>query len=110
MGRAHPVDAAPFGHAHQVNMFGVDECRNHVARDNEVVRTLPRLLQPDEYKPLVVIAALAGSQGGLSAARQDVRCPRAPCITMGAFRDFAGIGGRDQIASLQPNMTWLVRR
>ena len=41
--------------ARQVNMFGVDEYRNDVARDDEVIRAIPRLLQPDEHKPLVIL-------------------------------------------------------
>ena len=79
MGGARSLAPAPLGRARQVNMHGVDECRDDVARDDEVVWALRGLLQPDEHEPLVV--GLGGDlvmERDAMPVRADVCLCRAP--------------------------------
>src|SRR5215831_11759402 len=101
MGGACSLAPAPLGRSRQVNMLGVDECRDDVARDDEVVRALPGLFQPDEHKPLVV-----GWGGDLIMERDpipvrvDVFLCRAPKLEIGhAGTGSLGLNG-DQPAGL----------
>jgi len=67
MGGARSLAPALLRRARHVNMSGVDEYRNDVARDDKVVWALLSLLQPDEHKPL-----LADLVGDLVVARNPV--------------------------------------